>query len=703
MAKSTYPEILTIVLHPESDSGQAYATLKSLFDHTKKVYTVTDSFLNIHELGTLDQPAIETLRKSNLATFVSSLFGSQDVGFYLLNEFFLDTFVADGNRLLKSQAGLFLELKTRAYISALSNGGRSREEILYELFPPDLEQRLLDRRPGAKQLAPSEIDFVNRARNRCQALLEEPHTEKAMAALAEKYSWDVFLRDVSAYISKNFETIVGVPVSTKYLTSCDVRLIVRQAARKVSRARTPSVPPPDQQITTPQQQQAQIFRHQQQDQQNQHQIQVHNQSIVLNGHNQGKPVLMETSDIAEKAAQAAHFAMQGMHSQPMHPHPHPPPQYAQPSPHAQHPGLPQQPQFFPHQQPPAHQFQVLPHHPPPPHHPGHPPAPQPPFQYQFQHHGGPFPPPPPGYYNPHVPPPHMHPNHPPPPPGHVYADANGIPFPTQTAPTQVLYERARQAASSKSQPASRRSGTPSQRRPWTTDEENALMAGLDRVKGPHWSQILAMFGPGGTVNESLKDRNQVQLKDKARNLKLFFLKSCIEVPYYLQFVTGELKTRAPTQHPKPDDKGHAEAVFTLAGGLGGAQVDGVSDTAAPVNGQASGAAGIAAVDPAAVLPSQGELLDGLAGHATGMNGAHTVPNGAVPVVNGTHVPASSTSASAQTDGAIGHSVDGDAQAHATDTADADSSGERRLSDSLATDAAAEAARAIALLGRGGTE
>jgi hypothetical protein len=50
---------------------------------------------------------------------------------------------------------------------------------------------------------------------------------------------------------------------------------------------------------------------------------------------------------------------------------------------------------------------------------------------------------------------------------------------------------------------------------------------LDRVKGPHWPQILAMFGPGGTVPEALKDRNQVQLKDKARNLKLFFLDSSI--------------------------------------------------------------------------------------------------------------------------------------------------------------------------------
>ena len=101
------------------------------------------------------------------------------------------------------------------------------------------------------------------------------------------------------------------------------------------------------------------------------------------------------------------------------------------------------------------------------------------------------------------------------------------------------------------------------------------MAGLDRVKGPHWSQILAMFGPGGTISEVLKDRGQVQLKDKARNLKLFFLKSSIEVPYYLQFVTGELKTRAPAQAAKKEangkliseeDRAHVEGIMALAGG-----------------------------------------------------------------------------------------------------------------------------------------
>ena len=155
-----------------------------------------------------------------MATFVSSVFGSQDVGFYHLNENFLDTFLSDGSRLLKNQAQLFLDLKTQAYISAVNSGDRSREEILEDLFPRDLEERLLKRRPGATQLTPSEADFVQRARNRRKALLEEPSTDEAVKALPEKYIWEDFLRDISSYVAKNFEVIAGVPVS------CDSLLLL---------------------------------------------------------------------------------------------------------------------------------------------------------------------------------------------------------------------------------------------------------------------------------------------------------------------------------------------------------------------------------------------------------------------------------------------------------------------------------------------
>ncbi len=212
MAKGSYKDTLSIVTEPGSDRGQAYLTLKSLFDHTKKVYSSQEPFLSAFDLKLHEPAHFDTIRKANLATFVSSVFGSQDVGFYHLNEYFLETFVPDGGRLLKSQAGLFLELKTQAYISAMSNGERSREEILDDLFPEDLEERLLARRLGAKQLAPSEADFVKRAGSRRDHLLAEPDND-AMDTLPDKYIWEDFLRDVSTYVSKNFESIVAPLVS----------------------------------------------------------------------------------------------------------------------------------------------------------------------------------------------------------------------------------------------------------------------------------------------------------------------------------------------------------------------------------------------------------------------------------------------------------------------------------------------------------
>lgn len=120
-----------------------------MFDHTKKVYSIHEPFLVPGDLGLIDPAHISTIRKANLATFVSSVFGSYDVGFYHLNEYFLDTFVGEGNRLLKSQAHLFLDLKTQAFISAQGFGQVERERILEDLFPTDLEERLLERKGGS--------------------------------------------------------------------------------------------------------------------------------------------------------------------------------------------------------------------------------------------------------------------------------------------------------------------------------------------------------------------------------------------------------------------------------------------------------------------------------------------------------------------------------------------------------------------------
>ncbi|KAI9728572.1 MAG: TTAGGG repeat binding factor [Cirrosporium novae-zelandiae] len=513
LAKSTYQEICVIVTQPESGPGQAYATLKSLFDHTKKVYSIHENFLSATELRLTEQKHIDIIRKANLATFVSSVFGGQDVGFFYLDDHFLETFVPDGSRLLKSQGGLFLELKTQAYISAMTNKetNSNREDLLNTLFPKDIERRLLERRPGARSLAPSEADFVNRVRSRREHLLSEPDTDEAIQRLSEKYIWEDFLRDLCQYVSKNFDSI-GVqaharkPLKTRpsIYSSSEVRSQIQEAKQ--------DRPERSEQSVSPEKQNGQIVQEDEPKQGVQEGL-----SVPTGDLSPGQPSFdINIDDIAEKAARAAEVALQKIHV------------------------APNSQQNY-QQQRDAQAFQTM----------NTSPTPQP------------------------------QQNTP-------YADPNAIPYHTQSAPTQVLYERARQAATAKSSPTNRRAGVPSQRRPWTTEEENALMAGLDRVKGPHWSQILAMFGPGGTINESLKDRNQVQLKDKARNLKLFFLKSGIEVPYYLQFVTGELKTRAPAQAAKnearerakvqgSEDKAHIEGIMALAGSSqGGSETNGDS-------------------------------------------------------------------------------------------------------------------------------
>lgn len=181
--------------------------MKSLFDQTKKLYT-HEAFLAADDLK-LDRPEQRaTIRKVNLATFVSSVFGSQEVGFFHLNEHFLDTFVPDGGRLLKSQGALYLDLKTQAYISAMSTNERAKEEILEDLFPENMKDILFARRPGAKSLTPSEQDFVLRLGQRRAHLRDYPDDFN----LSEKYVWQDFLKEVSWYVSKNYEAIVAQPV-----------------------------------------------------------------------------------------------------------------------------------------------------------------------------------------------------------------------------------------------------------------------------------------------------------------------------------------------------------------------------------------------------------------------------------------------------------------------------------------------------------
>lgn len=212
VARSTFQELTSIASEPHSENAQSYFTLRSLFDHTKRVYSANNSFLSAAELGFFEPSQIDIIRKANLASFVFSLFGTREIGFSELNTHFIDIFVPEGGRLLKSQAALFLELKTQTFIASMNNADCSKADVLHELFPDNLGVKLLARRPGTRHLAPSETDFVKRAWSRRDILLGEINNPESVKSLSEKYLWQDFLRDVSIYISKNFEAITAPQV-----------------------------------------------------------------------------------------------------------------------------------------------------------------------------------------------------------------------------------------------------------------------------------------------------------------------------------------------------------------------------------------------------------------------------------------------------------------------------------------------------------
>jgi protein TBF1 len=409
----------TVSSSEDTDKGQAYHTVVSLFEQTRRIFTHgAKLIIDPSELPVTSSAFFNrVVRKANLATFVISIFRGQNIPFLELDESFLDIFMPPGSRLLKSEGGLFLELKTQAFIAIMHTGGFKKEDLLDKLFPRDrgLELAILRRRSEPTHLAPSEADFISRAQTRRTYLSQDATSVESLARLPQKYNWKAFLEEVAVCVRRVMEGLD----SSKDAVANSMLSVTSAPEDPITKATLAA--------------HAAISGH------------SHHRSLSMNALNTSSspfaPQLMFGSDGSPSSLASGRSFRSGTTAT------------------GSSPSTPES------------------------------------LSMPFAHHA------------------------------------------RTSHPTSSPSKGAGQ----------RRANPPSQRRPWTQDEEKALLDGLERVKGPHWSQILALYGAGGSIAETLKDRNQVQLKDKARNLKLFFLKSGVEVPGYLKRVTGELRTRAPGQ------------------------------------------------------------------------------------------------------------------------------------------------------------
>ncbi|KAI0837450.1 telomere repeat binding factor-domain-containing protein [Hypoxylon sp. FL0890] len=528
--------VATLTGDSDSDIAREYAVLKAAFDSQRNLLSDTHPLLYPEKLNVANQTR-EVIRVVNLATACASVFGTNELGLEEINDHFLRIFVPDNQEVPRDAAELYLGLKTQIYLAVLeTEQGKAREQLLEDLFITRLENTLQEHHPSFP-LTAAEREFIENARARKAMLWNESGDIDSIQALSKQFTYEAFLDSLSTFLNDHIEiiraqgtgrvetttsiedTIQDGHVSQGLDDTFDLNAMIAEASRAAQSALEPNG-------------EASHESHELEE------LSAFLAENVSKAVEQAKESATNTelpsaiASAAESASRATMLALQSIQQNQYQPTalPQSTTQTHSTSNHNNY-----QTQHTQQVQQAQQQAQS---------------------QQQYYHY-------------------QQHPT------------TNGIPAyqtpndhlpPNQSDSTPALYERARQAAAARSSTHARREGSHSTRRPWSPEEEKALMMGLDMVKGPHWSQILSLFGPNGSISNILADRTQVQLKDKARNLKLFFLKTNSEMPYYLQCVTGELKTRAPTQAARKEaeekarlnseeQQAHVNGILTLAGGL----------------------------------------------------------------------------------------------------------------------------------------
>ncbi|KAM7202806.1 Telomere repeat binding factor (TRF) domain containing protein [Naviculisporaceae sp. PSN 640] len=526
----------------ESEFRQAFNILRDMFALARKVFSESP-LLSPDELEIDDAEDRETIRMSNLATAALSIFGVGGVTLNDIHESFFSIFVQEDGEYKEPLTALLISLKTRLFLDSLGPQTDSQQIIglLDRLFPPNIEQTL-KQRSGDVALNSDEERLVEQVNER-RLFLERCGTDEDFKkSLSSQFSSEEFADNLSAFIQSHLGIVI------EYAEKYGVNIPEERA-------------------------EAEIAQHNHQDDEHgelaallKSEISQHDMTSkdLHSGDLMGDTAMsLPDSNELERLLQQSLGALPATDMKDGQP-----PAVMQDSNDTSDIFNPQELEAYL-----AEKLRdTLDNHP----------SGLPNMTTTSLTHSG------------HEPNNGLHPeyaaqmeqsqssayaSYSQTPASAVPTDATGDPLPpNQTTSTAILYERARQAAVAKSNNTARREGLTSTRRPWTPEEEKALMAGLDMVKGPHWSQILVLFGPNGTVSDILKDRSQVQLKDKARNLKLFFLKTNSEMPFYLQSVTGELKTRAPSQAARKEaeekarqnceeEQARLQGINILAGGL----------------------------------------------------------------------------------------------------------------------------------------
>lgn len=485
-----------------SGETETFHILLNLFKQLKTIYNSKSPIINVHDVApglwfpNAPPPMllrgheafiITVIRKTNLLTFILTTLYCFNYGFDLLQSTFLDIFCPNtlftgttntdqNGKFLKSQAILYLDLKTQALISGLKEveddtGSIPREKLLTlldEVFPEDLSEQLIKRRCGGNSTAkntsmtPSEQDFIDRCNRRRENLLQFDTLNDLVAS----YDWNHFIKELLDYCNKNMGLIIWgrkgrgkSPLYTFDATEFDSQIMY--ASGVIAANYTPINESDLVHMDSQARSATGVGAVAGGNNNNNNNTATDGETTTLLNNSNGTD-LNKSNPLSNERGSRLESPMDGI-----------------------------------------------------------------------------------------VPPPSMG--------GAITTNDSSVTLDTQPSSntskmTQYIVNAAVAASGSRIKKLK-------SKRTWSTEEEVALTEGLKQV-GPAWSKILDMYGPGGKISESLKNRTQVQLKDKARNWKLHYLKTGKTLPLYLSKVTGTLdKSRARKKTAKKDNNNNSNSTI----------------------------------------------------------------------------------------------------------------------------------------------
>ncbi len=198
LSRLTPAEAMGLSNNPSAPTSREYASLRTAFDHTRRLLSPGWPFLPQHDLGLRDSAQIEIIRTANQAIFMSSIF-TGEIGLRDMDRSFLAVFVPEKGSLLPAQGSMYLELKMQGFITAWRTGAAPPDLVMRDMFGPDLDKMLLARRPGTTTLTDTERDFLRMLNSR-RGILESAAKTNTLDQLPTNYKWEDFSREVSAYL-----------------------------------------------------------------------------------------------------------------------------------------------------------------------------------------------------------------------------------------------------------------------------------------------------------------------------------------------------------------------------------------------------------------------------------------------------------------------------------------------------------------------